>query len=370
MSAGVTALRHPRGVSRIAVGEGALQALADALGDWVAGRTVLLVTTPRVWDLHGGDVAALLAPAAACHRLEVPEGEAAKTLDTAESLWRRMLAAGGKRDSRVVGFGGGSVADLAGFAAGCFLRGVACAQLPTTLLAQVDAAIGGKTGIDLPQGKNSVGLFHHPEYVVGEARWLKTLPEQEVRSGLMEVVKAGFVLDAGLFGRLEEDLERLLAGDPAALGPVAAAAARAKVGVVERDPEEAGERMLLNFGHTLGHALEAASGYRGLRHGEAVAYGMLFALRLAVPRGLPQADAARLVSLLRRCRLPPLPEVAGDALLELMWRDKKAREEGQRWVLPARAGEGRIATDVSEQEVAGRLAGFLADPWGAPGAGL
>src|SRR5687768_2900001 len=178
------ALRHPRGTTRLLLGEGALAAAAAPLGEWLAGRRAFLLTTPRVWGLHGGSLGPLLAPATAVHRLEVPEGEAAKSLAETGRLWSAMLAAGGKRDSRLLAFGGGSVGDLGGFVAGAFLRGIACAQLPTTLLAQVDAAIGGKTAIDLPEAKNSVGAFHHPFAVVADTRWLATLDARQRRAGL------------------------------------------------------------------------------------------------------------------------------------------------------------------------------------------
>jgi len=220
--------------------------------------------------------------------LEVADGEAAKTVESAAGLWNRMLAAEGKRDSRVVAFGGGSAGDLAGFAAGCFLRGLEFVQIPTTLLAQVDAAIGGKTGVDLPGGKNTVGLFHHPALVVCDTAILPTLPRGELRSGLVEVIKMAALLDLELLALVEEHLDLLLAGDAAALGPVVAGAAAAKIGVVECDPTEQGDRRLLNFGHTLGHALESV---RGLRHGEAVALGMVLEAGITKEMGLtPGAD--------------------------------------------------------------------------------
>jgi 3-dehydroquinate synthase len=321
------------------------------------------VTTPRVWQLHGGTVEPLLATAAAVARLEVPEGEAAKSLDEAGRLWSEMVRLGGKRDSCLLAFGGGSVGDLGGFVAGCFARGISLAQLPTTLLAQVDAAIGGKTAIDLPGAKNAVGVFHHPDLVVAEPAWLATLPSRELRAGLGEAVKMAFVLDAALFGRIEAALPALVAGEPAALAALARDAASLKARVVEADPAEAGERALLNFGHTLGHALEAASGYRGLLHGEAVAWGMVFALRLAARRGLPGEDAERLRAVVRALAPAPLPNHAAAELLSLLWRDKKAREGGLGWVLPAALGRGRWGARVAPEEVAAELVAFLAAPW-------
>jgi 3-dehydroquinate synthase len=360
-------LRHPTGETTIVAGEGALGAAGPRLAAWLAGRTAFVVSSPPVLALHGERLAALRSAAGRWVVLEVADGEAAKTVAAAGALWETMLAAGGKRDSRLLAFGGGSVGDLAGFAAGCFLRGIAWAQLPTTLLAQVDAALGGKTGVDLPGGKNTVGLFHHPDLVVADTAVLPTLPRAELRSGLVEVIKMAALLAPDLLTAVEATLDPLLAGDPAALAPVAAAAAAAKIAVVERDPDEQGERRVLNFGHTLGHAVETACGYAGLRHGEAVAYGILFALRLAERRGLLAAEsplAARLRTLLSRLGLPPLPALPPERLLDLLARDKKAREGGLTWVLPGGLGEPRMVA-VAPAEVAAELAPFLRDPFAA-----
>ena len=358
-------MRHAGGATPIVVGEGALAAAHEELGRWLAGRALFVVATPRVLALHGAALEPLAAAAARSSTLAVPEGEAAKTPEEATRLWRELLAGGGKRDSRVVCFGGGSVGDLGGFVAGCFLRGVEYAQLPTTLLAQADASIGGKTAVDLPESKNAVGLYHQPAMVVSEAAFLATLPPEELRSGLAEVIKVAALLDRELLARLEADLPRLLAGEPGALGPVVAAAATAKARLVEEDPHDQGRRALLNLGHTLGHALEGALGYRGLRHGEAVAYGVLFALRLSERRGLDPDFAARLRRLIGRLQLPRLPEVDPAALVAYMARDKKAREGGLAWVLLASPGKGTVAADVEAAELAEELRRFGLDPFGA-----
>jgi 3-dehydroquinate synthase len=359
-------LHHPDGTTPVIVGDGAISSVLPELEDWLARRTAFLVTTPRVQALHGDRLAVLRRAASRWVILEVEEGEGAKTIESAGRLWNEMLAAGGKRDSRVLAFGGGSVGDLAGFAAGCFLRGVEFVQIPTTLLAQVDAAIGGKTGVDLELGKNTVGLFHHPWMVVGDTSVLPTLPREELRSGLVEVVKMAALLDPDLFGLLEEEVDLLLDGDAAALGPVVAAAAAAKIAVVERDPTEQGERRLLNFGHTLGHAIESACGYAGLRHGEAVGYGILFALRLARSRGLKPDAAGRIHALILRLGLPPLPELDPAELMAGMARDKKARESGLVWVLPRALGEGWMEDGIAAGEVRTELRDFLRDPLRRP----
>lgn len=359
-------LRHPTGTTPVLVGQDALATARPDLARWLAGRTVFVVSSAPILALHRERLEPLRAEAARWVVLEVEDGEPAKTVATAGRLWNEMLAAGGKRDSRVLAFGGGSVGDLAGFAAGCFLRGLEFVQIPTTLLAQVDAAIGGKTGVDLPGGKNTVGLFHHPAMTVCDTSLLPTLSRRELRSGLVEVIKMAALLDPELLSQVEESLDALLAGDPAALGPVVAGAAAAKIGVVERDPDEQGDRRLLNFGHTLGHAIESSCAYAGLRHGEAVAYGILFALRLAGRRGLAPDLSARLRALLARLDLPPLPPLDPAELISHMMRDKKARESGLVWVLPARLGEGRMTSGVPWEEVSAELGDLLRDPFAPP----
>lgn len=359
-------LAHGRGgsgVTSILIGPGALSAAADLASSFVADRTVFLISSRPLLELHGHRLGPLCGRARRSEVLEIPDGEAAKSAEVLDGLWRRMALSGGKRDSRVLAFGGGSIGDVAGLAAGCFLRGVDFAQVPTTLLAQVDASIGGKTGIDLPEGKNLVGLFHHPELVIADTDVLATLPRRELRSGLVEAIKMAALLDLDLFARIERDLPALLDGEPGPLGPVVAAAAAAKVAVVERDPAEEGDRRLLNFGHTLGHAIEAALGFAGLSHGEAVAYGLLFALRLSRARGLPAAEGERLRALLARLELPPLPPLPPAALLAGIARDKKAVEAGLAWVLASRLGQGIIEPRVGAAELESELLAFLANPW-------
>lgn len=355
-------LMHPRGASSILIGAGVAESATAEMAPWLEGRTVFVLSTPTLRRLYPDTVDQWLEPAARRVDLEVPDGEEAKTIDHAARLWQSMLASGGKRDSRLITFGGGTVGDLGGFVAACFLRGIAYAQVPTTLLAQVDASVGGKTAVDMPAGKNTIGAFHHPDWVVVDTRFAATLDPAERRSGLIEVIKMAFLLDPPLLALVERDLESLLAADPGALGPVVAGAVEAKRRIVEADPEEGDRRRLLNFGHTLGHAIESALGYRGLRHGEAVAYGMLFALRLAADRGLPPGDALRLVRLLGRLGLPDLPSLPSDRLLTLMAGDKKAREDGLVWVLPTRLGEGEMVP-LAEDTIAARLTTFLSDPW-------
>lgn len=371
-------LAHPRGVSEIHVGPGLLERLAaggaPAFGDvaeWCRGRLVFLITSETPYRHCGAAARQLLysAGAVGIEMIEVPDGEAAKTVECAAFVWREMFERGGKRDSRLATLGGGSVGDLGGFAAGCFLRGIDYLQIPTTLLAQVDASVGGKTGVDLPGGKNAVGAFHHPRFVLADTLCLKSLPRGELRAGLFEVVKMAALLDLDLLESVEDSAERLLGGDADALTPVVAASIRAKLGVVEADPEEGGRRRLLNFGHTLGHAIEAEFGYRGLRHGDAVAHGMRFALRLALRRGLDAEFAQRLERLIDRLGPPDLGSLERrrgldldvDRLLAAMGRDKKARESGLAWILPAAPGRGGIVADLDPALVRAELQAFLDD---------
>jgi len=366
-------LTHSRGVSDILVGPGLLDAAGTGalpeVAAWCRGRVVFLVTAKVADRICGPAVRRLLEPAARVETIEVPDGEAAKTVDCAASVWRRMLELGGKRDSRLVTLGGGSTGDLGGFAAACFLRGIDYMQIPTTLLAQVDASVGGKTGVDLPGGKNTVGAFHHPRFVLADVDSLRSLPAGELRAGLFEVIKMAALLDLDLLRRVEESLERLLTVDAEVLTPVVSDSIRAKRSVVEADPEEGGRRRLLNFGHTLGHALETEFGYRGLRHGEAVGHGMRFALRLARHRGLDPRFAARVEGLIDRLEPPSLEQVEqelgvrldADRLVEAMSRDKKARQSGLVWVLPSAPGRGECVSDLRPAVVRRELEAFLED---------
>lgn len=358
-------LRHPRGETLHAYGLGALERGLAALAPSLSGRALFAVSSRPILDLHGPRLETAASGLGGSWRvLEVTDGEPAKSVAEAERLWRQLVLAGGRRDSVLIAFGGGSVGDLAGWVAASFLRGVEWLQVPTTLLAQVDAAVGGKTAIDLPEAKNAVGAFHHPMGVVAEAGLLATLPRAELRSGLVEAIKTAALLDLELLERIERDLERLLAGDPETLAPVASSAARAKAALVERDPEESGERRLLNLGHTLGHALEAEIGYGAIAHGDAVAHGLRFALRLSVAEGGDAAFAGRLERLLGRLGVPALPQPGKldvDRLLERVGRDKKARAGGLGWVLVAGPGRGRLDVRLSAERLRGEIDAWLGE---------
>src|SRR6185503_16831158 len=299
--------------------------------------------------LHGEPVTrGLVAAGFEVTEVLLPEGEQAKTLDVLREVWDDLLEAGCDRTSTVVAVGGGAVGDLAGFVAATYMRGVNFVQLPTTLLAQVDASIGGKTAIDHPRAKNLVGAFHQPRLVLVDPAALTTLPEREFRSGLAEVIKHGIVLDADYFADLEKHLVPLLARDIETLTRVVAGSCRLKASVVERDEQEAELRNVLNYGHTIGHAVEAVTGYARWTHGEAVSLGIVAEARLAERLGVAAPETtARQVSLLRAAGLP----VAGSgadpaAVVEAMGRDKKARDGRVPFVLAPEIGSFRVVFDV------------------------
>ncbi|HEX9798750.1 MAG TPA: 3-dehydroquinate synthase family protein [Thermoanaerobaculia bacterium] len=359
-------LAHAGGTTRLLYGESAIAEGARELAARLGGRALFVVSAPPIRELHEAAVAPLVAVAGSAVWLDVADGEAAKSVGEAERLWMALVAAGCRRDDCVVGFGGGSVTDVAGFVAGTILRGVDWVAVPTTLLAQVDAAIGGKTAIDLPAAKNAVGVFHHPLAVLAEPGVLATLDGAQRRHGLVESIKTAAMLDLALFERIERRLDRVLAGDAETRAAVVVATARAKARLVERDPREAGARQLLNFGHTLGHALEAEVGYGRLAHGDAVAHGMRFALALSRAAGCDEAFAARVEAVLDRLAVPPLPPLAPAALLAGLERDKKARTAGLGWVLLAAPGEGRYGVRLAPEAVAAALSSFFRRTGGGP----
>jgi 3-dehydroquinate synthase len=275
--------------------------------------------------------------------LGVPEGEEAKSLQVMHALERQLATQEAHRDDPIVALGGGAVGDLAGFVAATYMRGVPFVQVPTTLTAQVDAAIGGKTGVNLPEGKNLVGAFHQPVAVLADVRTIATLPDRAFRSGLAEVAKYALTLDPELLEMLEADPSRLLERGPSALETVVARCVRAKAGVVALDERDTGRRLILNYGHTLGHALERLAGYQDLRHGEAVAIGMVFAARVAEATGLAAPGlAAGHVELLRAIGLPvTLRHLDPEAVLAAMATDKK-HHHGLRLVLLRQVGEPAV----------------------------
>ena len=295
---------------------------------------------------NAGAAAARLRDALSPHAildLEIDDSEEAKTLEVVRTIADRALEAGVRRDDAFVAAGGGVVTDLVGFAAAIVLRGVPWNAVPTTVAGMADAAIGGKTGVDHPLGKNLIGAFHPPRAILVDPSAAATLPDRDYRSGLVEAFKAAWIADEDLARRAESGVGRLLARDEDALFELLLGAVRVKAEVVESDPFERGPRRVLNFGHTLGHAFEAAGGYRTLRHGEAVAWGIAAALAISLDRaGLSDADAVRIRSVLGRLGPFPEPDRSPGALEPLLLRDKKATSRGLSGVLLEAIGRARV----------------------------
>lgn len=338
----------------IVIGAGILVNLGTLLRRLGIGDRVLLVSNPTVSGLYGQVAAEALAGAGySVTEALVPDGERYKNLETIAGLYDRAVAAGLDRSSAVVALGGGVIGDIAGFLAATFMRGLFFIQVPTTLLAQVDSSVGGKVGVNHEKGKNLIGAFYQPRIVVADVAVLKTLPERELRAGLAEVIKYGVIGDGEFFTYLEQNRRRVLALDPETTIEVVRRSCLVKSRVVEQDECEAGLRAILNFGHTLGHAVETLTRYEQYRHGEAVAIGMIGAANLAVTRGLLSgAGRDRLLGLIRETGLPVTtvglsPEQIGEAVK----RDKKVRNGRLRLVLPEAIGRVRLVDDLSPEEI-------------------
>ncbi|MFQ5894382.1 MAG: 3-dehydroquinate synthase [Nitrospinota bacterium] len=347
----------------IHIGEGLLATVGRRARAAIPGGRALVVTDERVGPLLGeATLGSLRAARFSSELLAVPAGESSKSLEQAFRLYDALIGLGFDRGCGLVALGGGVVGDLAGFVAATFLRGIPYLQVPTTLLAQVDSSVGGKTAVNHPRGKNLIGAFYQPGAVVADVATLRTLPQREFRSGMAEVVKYGVIADPPLFAYLERELDAVLSLKSDALLRVVAACCRAKARVVEADErEERDIRSILNFGHTFAHALETLSAYRHWSHGEAVAAGMAAAARLSVARRLcPEEDALRVVALLRRLGLPTeAPAGEGEALREQMGRDKKAREGKLRFVLMRRLGRVEVRGGVPEELLRPALEGEI-----------
>ena len=335
-------LREQRDASYdIAIGRGLSANLPALLRQHCPAAAYAVITDSHVAKLYGDAVVKQVLGAG--HRAELfafPAGEWNKTRETWASLCDRMLAAHFGRDCAVIALGGGVVGDMAGFVAASYLRGVPYVQVPTSLLAMIDSSIGGKTGVDVPAGKNLLGAFHQPRLVVADLDLLASLPPVQLSAGLAEAVKHGVIADAEYFAFLERDHAAILAKDPAALERVVRRSVEIKAAVVAEDEREAGRRAILNFGHTIGHAIEATSKFEVL-HGEAVAIGMVAEARLAEALGVAaQGTAERITHLLERFRLPiEGPNTATfDAMLEVMHADKKSRDGAIRCALPRAVG--------------------------------
>jgi 3-dehydroquinate synthase len=343
----------------ILIGAGLL-AHGEAVRSHVPGRDLLIVSNTTVAPLYLPALAACLPDR---RRLEVllPDGEVHKSLENAARVLDVLVSNRFGRDSTVIALGGGVVGDLAGFAAACYQRGVALVQVPTTLLAQVDSAVGGKTAVNHPGGKNLIGAFHQPVAVISDTATLATLPPRELRAGLAEVIKYGLLCDAALFEYLEAHLDELLAANPAALAHVVRRSCEIKAMIVARDErEERGDRALLNLGHTFGHAVESATGYRRWLHGEAVAAGLVMAAAMSRELGLVSPEElVRVHALIERAGLPArAAAVEPAAVLGHMALDKKVLGGRLRLVLLRRIGNAFLTADYSEEALERTLAAY------------
>jgi 3-dehydroquinate synthase len=335
----------------VVIGAGLLAGGFD-LASHVAGGDCLIVSNETVAPLYLDAVSACLAGKRVDSVL-LPDGEAYKTLATVESVLDKLIDSGARRDTTLIALGGGVVGDITGFAAACYMRGVDFIQVPTTLLAQVDSSVGGKTGVNHARGKNLIGAFHQPRLVLIDTDTLATLPERELKAGLAEVIKYGAIADRDFFAWLEDNIDKLLSSDVDALVHAIHRSCELKAGVVADDEREAGRRAILNFGHTFGHAIEHCQGYGDWLHGEAVAAGMVMATRMS---NLPRDERDRLAALIDRAGLPARPPAVGaDRLRAAMGLDKKIQAGKLRFVLLDRLGQARVTAEFNERLLATAL---------------
>jgi 3-dehydroquinate synthase len=340
----------------ITLGQGILDRLPRLLDEAGAPARRFVVSSQLVWRLHGSK----LARAGLADAILVQDGERFKTLQTVSRVYEALIRENAERQSTLITFGGGVIGDMAGFAAASYLRGIPLVHVPTTLLAQVDAAIGGKVGVNHPLGKNLIGAFHQPHAVVIDPSVLQTLPRREFRAGLYEVIKYGMTSSRALFDQVARERTAIFAKDEETLAAVIGESCRIKAAVVAADERESGLRRILNFGHTAGHAIEAVTKFRKFLHGEAVGYGMLVAAFLAVERGALAADDRKaLADLITSLGpLPPIADISASDLLDAMRHDKKMVDGRLHFVLPTAIGATAIVDDVTEKEMKATLKGL------------
>lgn len=341
-------VKSSSGAYSVVCGAGVLRRAMDEIAGLGKFSSVHVVSSPKVWRAVGRNIKRGLGAPKSSEVHLMNDAESAKNLRTVEAVSRALVTSGADRRSLLVAVGGGVVGDVVGFVAASYLRGVALVHVPTTVVAQVDSSIGGKTGVNLPEGKNLVGAFYPPRLVLTDVDMLRTLPDREFRGGLAEVVKHSVIADARMFSYLEENMAKILRRDRAALEYLIPRNVQIKAQVVSRDERESGLREILNFGHTFAHALESVTKYRRYQHGEAVAWGMMAAALLGHEAGITRADdVSRIVALVRRLGpLPPWPRVSAKSLVDLMRSDKKARAGNLRFVLTPRIGKAKSYDDV------------------------
>ncbi len=344
----------------ILIGTDLLGRVGEEVAKLGLGRRCAVITDDQVGPLHAATVTGSLTKAGFDPvLLTVPAGEKSKRMKTVERCHEELASHRLERKSFVVALGGGVVGDLAGFIAATYLRGIPFVQIPTTLLAQVDSSVGGKVGVNLRAGKNLVGAFHQPRLVVCDLGTMATLPGREFRAGLAEVIKYGIIYDPALFERLEQNLDSLLAKNPEILAEVVARCCEIKAEVVSQDETETGLRAILNFGHTIGHAIEAVSGYGNYLHGEAISIGQVAAAKLSVRlHGLPEVEAGRIEKIFARAGLPvTIKSTAAlrKRLLGAMRLDKKVSQGEIKFVLARSIGQVEYGQPVPDAELARAL---------------
>jgi len=342
----------------ILIGHAILDQLAGALAEIDFPRQLAIITNDTVNPLYSGQlIDALTGFADTVEVISIPDGESYKTLSTLETVFTELIEKGFDRSCGLIALGGGVVGDLAGFAAASYLRGVPFVQVPTTLLAQVDSSVGGKTAVNHALGKNLIGAFYQPQLVLIDVAMLETLPERELRSGLAEVVKYGIIRDLAFFNWLEKHVDQILSQQPESLIHAIMKSCQIKANIVETDEKESSLRAILNYGHTFGHAVEQLKGYGKIRHGEAVSIGMLVAAQVSLDEGLCQAeDVERIADILRSIGLPvEIPPFSLEAYLEAMARDKKVHHGTLRYVLNCGLGDCLIRELESPKTVFSRV---------------
>jgi 3-dehydroquinate synthase len=340
--------------STIWIGDDVIDRAAALLDAQQLGARRFVVSSPVIWNFHGAQLQRALGVA---EPILIPDGERYKNQQSVSKIYDALIRAGADRGSVLIAVGGGVIGDTAGFAAATFLRGIALVHVPTTLLAQVDSSIGGKVGVNHALGKNLIGAFHQPAVVLIDPLVLRTLPRREFRSGLYEVVKYGVIANRDLFDRVAHETKAIFDRDPAVLVPTIVDSCRIKADVVSKDERESGLRRILNYGHTVGHALEAVTKYRRFLHGEAIAYGMLAAADLAVARGalaeIERQALARVITQLGP--LPPVADLSIKEVLDAVQRDKKVVHGRLHFVIAIQIGATMTIDDVTEDELKGVL---------------
>jgi len=333
-------------------GSGILKDFGKTFKKFFDNRKAVIVTNPTVGKLYYKAVEdSLKREGFEPHRIEIPDGEEYKTLTWASRLFDKLIALKADRQTPLIALGGGVIGDLTGFVAATYLRGVPFIQVPTTLLSQVDSSIGGKTAVNHPRGKNLIGAFYQPKAVFIDIDTLKTLPKEEILCGVAEIIKYGIIRDSNFFEYLEDNIEKLINLNEDVLIHSIKRSCEIKADAVSKDEREAGLRAILNFGHTIGHAIESLTDYKKYRHGEAVAIGMVYAARLSLESGLcSNKDYERVVNLIKSAGLPiAITGLDADAIIDSLYLDKKVKEEKIRFILMNGIGSVEIKSDITNE---------------------